>query len=187
VGHSSGGSIALQLALDAPQVVGSLALLEPALMQVPTGPVAGEALARYGAGDAAGALGMFLQGVCGPAYTAVLERALPDALDNVATDAEAFFGRELPALRGWQFGPEQAARIEQPVLAVLGAESDAARLAGGGGSRTFAERHELLLRWFPRAEAATVPGVTHLMLLENPRAIAELLASFFGRHRLAPA
>ncbi|HEX2339337.1 MAG TPA: alpha/beta fold hydrolase [Vicinamibacterales bacterium] len=32
VGHSSGGSIALQLALDAPEVVHSLVLLEPALL-----------------------------------------------------------------------------------------------------------------------------------------------------------
>ena len=32
VGHSSGGAIALQLALDSPHVVHSLALLEPALL-----------------------------------------------------------------------------------------------------------------------------------------------------------
>jgi pimeloyl-ACP methyl ester carboxylesterase len=37
VGHSSGGAIALQLALDAPQVVHSLILLEPALLDVPSG------------------------------------------------------------------------------------------------------------------------------------------------------
>jgi pimeloyl-ACP methyl ester carboxylesterase len=37
VGHSSGGVIALQLALAAPEVVHSLVLLEPALMEVPSG------------------------------------------------------------------------------------------------------------------------------------------------------
>ena len=36
VGHSSSGNIALQLALDAPDVVQSLAVLEPALMSVPS-------------------------------------------------------------------------------------------------------------------------------------------------------
>src|SRR5687767_3558414 len=35
VGHSSGGNIALQLALDHPESVRSLALLEPALLAVP--------------------------------------------------------------------------------------------------------------------------------------------------------
>jgi pimeloyl-ACP methyl ester carboxylesterase len=36
VGHSYGGAIALQLALDAPVAVHSLALLEPALLMVPS-------------------------------------------------------------------------------------------------------------------------------------------------------
>ncbi|HKO89858.1 MAG TPA: hypothetical protein VJU61_01825, partial [Polyangiaceae bacterium] len=125
------------------------------------------------------AIAVFLRGVCGPGSMATIERVLPDALDHVATDAAAFFGQELPALRGWQFGPEQAARIDCPILAVLGAESDAARLAGGGGARVFAERHELLVRWLPQAEGVIMAGVTHLMLLENPSALAELLASFF--------
>ena len=35
VGHSSGGPIALQLALDAPEMVESLVLLEPGLLDVP--------------------------------------------------------------------------------------------------------------------------------------------------------
>jgi pimeloyl-ACP methyl ester carboxylesterase len=43
VGHSSGGLIALRLALDAPQVVHSLVLLEPALLDVPSGALLAEA------------------------------------------------------------------------------------------------------------------------------------------------
>ena len=39
VGHSSGGAIALQLALDAPEMVQSLVLLEPGLLDVPSGPL----------------------------------------------------------------------------------------------------------------------------------------------------
>ena len=42
VGHSSGGAIALRLALDFPEVVHSLVLLEPALMDVPKGGAHGE-------------------------------------------------------------------------------------------------------------------------------------------------
>ena len=37
VGHSDGGNIALQLALDAPKMVHTLALLEPALPVAPSG------------------------------------------------------------------------------------------------------------------------------------------------------
>jgi pimeloyl-ACP methyl ester carboxylesterase len=69
VGHSYGGVIALKLAPDAPQVVHSLTLLEPAIMRdVPGGEVFGKqtmepALARYRTGDHAGALDAFMRDV----------------------------------------------------------------------------------------------------------------------------
>jgi pimeloyl-ACP methyl ester carboxylesterase len=60
VGHSYGGAIALQLALDAPDAVHSLALLEPALLIVPSTQQFMEALAlvlqMYEAGDKTGAV-----------------------------------------------------------------------------------------------------------------------------------
>src|SRR5436190_8247503 len=110
-GHSSSGNIALQLALDAPQTVQSLALLEPALLAVPSGPqvareVLAPALQRYGAGDKAGAVETFLQGVAGPDCRAVLEKVLPGAFEEAVADADTFFGQELPALRQWSFSRE---------------------------------------------------------------------------------
>src|SRR3954452_2538229 len=55
VGHSSGGLIATQLALDAPEVVGTLALLEPVDLEVPSTAefgqqVLGAAFQRYAMG-----------------------------------------------------------------------------------------------------------------------------------------
>ena len=69
-GHSYGGVIGLQLALDAPEVVHSLALLEPALLRVPAAErwfaeVGGPSVARYEAGDIAGAIDTFARGVIG--------------------------------------------------------------------------------------------------------------------------
>lgn len=62
VAHSSGGPVALQLALDAPEVVVSVALLEPPLQTLaPSGPYAREAVGRFQAGDRAGAVDTFLQ------------------------------------------------------------------------------------------------------------------------------
>ena len=70
VGHSSSGNIALQLALDAPDAVQSLAVLEPALMSVPSATTSrvfvGAAVQRYREGDKAGAVDSFLRGTCGP-------------------------------------------------------------------------------------------------------------------------
>src|SRR5262245_10132488 len=63
VGHSYGGAIALQLALDAPEVVHSLALLEPALLMVPSAQQFMEAMGPvfqlYEAGNKTGAVDGF--------------------------------------------------------------------------------------------------------------------------------
>jgi pimeloyl-ACP methyl ester carboxylesterase len=181
VGHSSGANVALQLARDAPGRVRSLALLEPVLMQVPPGPGAAEARALFLHGQPAAAVDSFMRAVCGADYASVLARAVPHALKQAGAAADTFFGRELPALRQWSFSAEDAQRLSQPVLAVVGANSDAARASSAGPSRVFAERQQLLLEWFPQAEPHVVPGATHLMLLENPRDVAERLARFFER------
>jgi len=180
VGHSSGGTISLQLALDAPDVVQTLALLEPALTNLPGAPPSFvvDAMGRYGAGDRAGAVDAFMCGVCGPAYREPLDRALPaGAFEQAVLDADTFFAPsgEQVAVRAWSFGPEQAARIRQPVLAVVGAES----LATGP---VWGKRQDTLLAWLPNVEGFILDGATHLLHVQNPRGMAEALASFLARH-----
>lgn len=182
VGHSSGGNIALQLALDAPGTVGSLALLEPALLPVPSRAAWGQAVAvpameRYRAGDPAGAIDLWLRGVAGPGYRQVMEDALPGALDQAVADADTFFGQELPAVQRWSFGEADAARVTQPVLAVLGGASPQV-------SPVWPERQALLEAWLDDVEPFVLAGATHLLHLQRPRAMAEALAGFFARHPL---
>jgi pimeloyl-ACP methyl ester carboxylesterase len=104
---------------------------------------------------------------------------LPGAFDQAVADAETWFEREASGQLGWRFGEAEARRISQPTLSVLGGESDAL------WSR-FGETHRLLLTWLPHAEGFVLPGVTHLMQLEDPRGMAEVLASFWARHQLPP-
>jgi pimeloyl-ACP methyl ester carboxylesterase len=181
VGHSSSANIALQLALDAPEAVHSLALLEPALMSVPSAPTSrafvGTAIQFYRAGNRAAAVDTFLRGVCGPSYRAVLDQALPGAFDQHVADADTFFGQEMPALQQWSFTREDASRILQPVLAVIGAKSQEFDPIWG-------ERQALLLSWFPNVEPFVLPGAGHLLQVQNPRGMAEGLSAFFARHRL---
>jgi pimeloyl-ACP methyl ester carboxylesterase len=70
VGHSYGGAIAFQLALDAADSVHTLVLLEPALMMVPSAQAffdgVGPAVSMFEAGDTAAAIDVFLRGACGP-------------------------------------------------------------------------------------------------------------------------
>ena len=179
VGHSYGGVIALQLAMDAPELVRSLALLEPALLAVPSGPLLMEAMgplaALYQAGDKAGAIDAFERAVIGPDYRAALDEMIPGGFDQAVADADTFFAQELPALAQWQFTQEDARGITQPVLAVLGADSSS--LWPG-----FTEGYELVREWLPQAEGFVLQGATHGLQMQNPRGAAAALAAFFARH-----
>ena len=77
VGHSYSGNIALQLALDAPDVVHSIALLEPALFAVPSASQLMDSFApafqMYEAGDKTGAIDGCLRVVFGPGYRDMLD------------------------------------------------------------------------------------------------------------------
>ena len=181
VGHSSSGNVALQLALDAPDAVHALAILEPALYAVASvqssRAFVGTAVQLYRAGDRAAAIDTFLRGVCGEGYRAVLDRRLPGAFEQHVADASTFFEQELPAIQQWSFRQEDARRIIQPVLAVVSTGSLALDPIWG-------ERHQLLLDWLPNVEPFVLPGATHLLQIENPRGMAEGLAAFFARHPL---
>jgi pimeloyl-ACP methyl ester carboxylesterase len=185
VGHSSGGNIALQLALDAPEMVGSLAVLEAALpleaagseRLLSTRAFMAPVVERYRAGDKAGAVDGFMRGVTGPDYRTALERVLPAAFGEAVASADTFFGQELPAVGQWSFRREDARRVTQPVLAVVGERSLQQ-------SPIWGARQEMLVTWLPNAEGFILPGASHLLYLENPRGMAERLATFFARHPL---
>ena len=181
VGHSYGGDVALQLALDSPGVVHSLALLEPGLMVGASAQGYRESLARgakrYREAGAAVVVDEFLQARW-PGYRATLDRVLPGAFAQAVTDAGTWFEHELAGQLDWRFGEAEARRISQPTLSVLGGESDAM------WSR-FGETHRLLLGWLRYAEGFVLPGTTHLMQIQDPRGMAEALAAFWARYRLA--
>ena len=71
----------------------------------------------------------------------------------------------------WSFGADEAARITQPALAVLGENS----------IPVFRERRDLLLAWLPSVEAYVLPGATHLLQVRAPGRSRTRLCSFFAR------
>jgi pimeloyl-ACP methyl ester carboxylesterase len=179
VGHSSSATIALQVALDFPEAAQTVVSMEAA-RPVPATELQARfvreyiqpAVGRYRAGDTAGAVDTFFRGVFGEGYRPALENGLPGGFEQAVAEADAFFAQELPALQQWVFTEDDARRITQPVLVVLGANSTA----------TFPERRDLLLSWLPNAEPLDVPGARHLLHVERPAAVAEGLARFFARH-----
>lgn len=178
-GHSTGAVTALQLALDRPDAVATLALLEPTMLSVPGAQAflakAGPSLEAHAAGDGEGAMAAFLSVVTGLAWEEcrrVIDERVPGGAAQALREAGFFFGFDVPALGAWAVGAEDAASITQPVLSIQGGESDP----------LFAEVGELLRSWFPDLEEADVCGAGHLLQIERPAEVAESLAAFFGRH-----
>jgi pimeloyl-ACP methyl ester carboxylesterase len=182
VGHSYGGAIALQLALDAPNLVHTLAVLEPALVAGDSAAGYRDALVRgqqrYREAGAAVVVDEFLRARLGEGYQAGLEHVVPGAFAQAVADAATTFEAELPALLDWRFGADEARRLSQPVLTVLGADSEALW-------PRFGATHRSLLAWLPRVEGFVLPAAAHGLQMQNPRGMAEALAGFLARHPIA--
>ena len=191
-GHSLGGAIAVQAALDAPDVVRTLILLEPTLMgaiakaEAAARPDASAAQAEfmagvnkvisiYQSGDVRGALLEFLQSRAGESFAGVLEwLSTSGEFDQAVVDAPTFLEVELPAAFQWSFGPTSAARLDQPVLSVL----------GGHSPERPQKVHRVLSEWVPQTELLTLDHAEHALPLMDPPGIAAALATYLRRHPL---
>jgi pimeloyl-ACP methyl ester carboxylesterase len=178
-GHSSGAAVGAQLALDRPDTVHTLTLLELSLLSVPRGTAflqqAGPAFEAYGSGDHEAALAIFMSAVSGLDWAtcrAVLDERLPDAVAQAVKDADTFFGTELPALTEWTFGPEQAAAIHCPVLSVRGTETQP----------LWVEVADFLRCSLPHVEDCTIDAVGHLLHMQRPEPVARAMAAFLARN-----
>jgi pimeloyl-ACP methyl ester carboxylesterase len=125
IGHSYGAVTALQLTCEAPSVVHSLVLLEPPKITEGTGrfEVFEPLIAKYRSGDAHGAVDAFMALVGGPDWRAEVQCTVPGGPEQAEMDAATFFEVELPALGAWTFNADQARRLSQPVLYIVGSES----------------------------------------------------------------
>jgi pimeloyl-ACP methyl ester carboxylesterase len=183
-GHSSGAAVAAQLALDHPDVVHTLLLLELSLLSVPSGEAffeqAGPAFEAYASGDHEGAIARFLSVVGGADWEtcrALLDEQLPGGVALAVKDADTFFGVELPALAAWAFTAAQAGTITCPVLSVLGSETEP----------LWVEVADFLSSSLPNVEEWRVADVGHLLHIQRSEPVARAMGKFLGRHPVAGA
>jgi pimeloyl-ACP methyl ester carboxylesterase len=181
VGHSTGAAIGTQVAVDRPDVVHTLTLLEPTLVSLPGGQAflkeAAPVFEAYASGDHSGAFAMFVAAASGLDWEtcrALLEERIPGVVAQSIKDADTFFGIELASLAAWTFGAEQAAAIHRPVLSVVGAETQP----------LWVEIADFLRASLPYVEESTIDGVGHLLQIQEPEPVAREIAQFLGRNPL---
>lgn len=178
VGHSIGGCFALQMALDAPDAVKSLALLEPPVMSAVTDLSGMQALReagpRWQQGDTKGAVDLFMKGMVDPEYQKFFEDTSPHGIQEVLDGTKAFFTTDQPAVQAWKFSAAQAAQITQPVLLVIGDGSERVNPIRSQVQRS-------LLAWLPNAQPFILPDATHLLPLQKPAELAKALVAFYDR------
>jgi pimeloyl-ACP methyl ester carboxylesterase len=176
VGVSYSCAVAMQLAVDAPASVQSLALLEPPPVAVPSAQQFLQAVApivaTYHAGDPAGAVDLLMTLVAGRDWRAMMARRVPGGPQQMEKDAASFFESDWPALLSWRFGAEEARRITQPVLHIGGSES----------GRFFAEVRDLVRAWLPQTEDVVLAGADHSLALTHPAEVAAAVVTFLRRH-----
>lgn len=181
--HSSGCQIALQLALDRPDLVCTLALYEPALAgnlidpadAEALGQIVGPTMAAAAAGDTATAFDTFMRTICAPDYRDVLTEALgAEGLEDAQRDSRFFFADEISAVHEWVFDHSTAGQIRQPVLLMAGACSPPPVHRGTARLATM----------LPDAETTTIQHADHLLPLRNPAGLGKIVAQFARRHPL---
>jgi pimeloyl-ACP methyl ester carboxylesterase len=183
-GHSTGAAIGLQLAVDQPDLVHTLVLLEPPLTTAASAGVffdkAGPALAAYRAGNREDAMAKFLSLVSGLDWDtcrSVIEKHVPGGVRQAMKDVDTFFGSYLASLSQWKFSAKQAASIAQPVLSVVGTKTE----------RWFMEGDEMLQAWFSSIETCKIEGVGHLLHMQRADGVLANVGAWLARHPIPSA
>jgi pimeloyl-ACP methyl ester carboxylesterase len=180
IGHSAGALTAVQVAADAPDLVYSLSLLEPAVASPNANTTGGDdpfvaIIQAIATGDYETATEWFLTAVCGPGARPILERAVPGAFEHAVEACGFFFTAEVPSINAAMecvFTPELTASVTAPVLNVVGERSEPGFIRGADSVQSS----------FPHAERFTLPDATHFLMVEQPDAMAAELLRFLRAH-----
>lgn len=88
-------------------------------------------------------------------------------------DAASFFGHDLPALQGWEFDAERAARVTAPVLFIGGSDS----------APWFAQTRAWVESLFDEVQSVIIEGAGHYVALTHAEQVAQVIAEFVARER----
>lgn len=179
IGHSFGGTVALRLAVERPDLVRSLALFEPVFFAVAAAdrpdldPGNDPHMVRYraalAAGDRMGAARAFTavwgDGRGWDSLPPAQQQAMATRIHLIEAGAPAIYGDVAGMLSGGKL-----ARITCPLLLMRGADSPLAIAAINDG----------LARRIPQARQVVVPGAGHMAPITHPAAVAGIVREFLA-------
>ena len=167
IGHSLGATVALRIAVAAPEAVRSLTLIEPVLFAAAPDPAADALMAELSAlvdaGHSDEAARRFLSiwgGIDWQAQTPAGRERLVRQMQLVVAGNETLMQDDAHILR--EGGLEG---IDAPVLIVMGGDSPA----------VIGDIAEALAARLPDVGRARVPGAAHMLPITHPRQVAELI------------
>lgn len=180
VGHSAGGTIALLVARDHPELVRSVTVMEPGLPSLLSGEEVESYRASlqkmfaavrtaYTAGDEEGAVRMFADWVLRPRTWQQVSPPMKAMFRENAKSVMAQMTSTAPPLN---FTCEGARKISAPLLLLEGESTHHDMVAPSRALRAC----------LSAAEAAAIPRATHNMQLDNPHAFNRAVLDFLAKH-----
>jgi pimeloyl-ACP methyl ester carboxylesterase len=140
------------------------------------GPAFAGAVAAFQAGELGAAFDRFMRGVCGDGYRDIIEERFgTGGVEHAVRESAFFFKDEITAVLESTFGAAEAGTIRQPVLCVEGGAQPPHLMSM---SRQISERTVQLL---PQTQVVALASVNHALPLQDPEAVAQVIASFVAR------
>ena len=172
VGLSFGGRVALQTALAAPDRVHGLVLLDAVLDGVPWDPESARALDEVARQVQAGGVRAGREAwLAHPLFAAARER--PDLADALAVMVAGYPGQH------W-LGQDPHRQSRPPIEVLEGLAVPTLVVVGERDVPGFREMSAVLARRIPGAAYRVVAGAGHMVSMEQPEAVRELLIQFAG-------
>jgi|GEM_PF-1503697 len=178
VGHSIGGTIALQLASTYPDYIKSLILLEPAITGYNEFTNNQEVIKEfeliiqmYDKGQKNKAIDIFMKKAIGSNYKDIIANVLPsNSFELAVVDAKTFFHEEIPSMKSWTFTKNQAKDLlDKKVLHIRGSQQ---------ARKISKEREDLLNYWLPQTMTTSIPNAPHMIQITNSKEVVQTINVF---------
>ena len=178
IGHSIGGTIALQLASTYPNYIKSLILIEPAITGYNEEFTNQEVIEKfepiiqmYDKGQKDEAIDIFMKKAIGPNYKQIIANVLPaNSFELAVVDAGTYFHEEIPFMKSWVFTKNETKNlVDKKVLHIRGMQK---------ARKISKEREDLLNYWLPQTITRSIPNAPHMVQITNPKEVVHAINIF---------